>query len=110
MNNSCEETFGLINKKNLNLDKEDSAGTLGNTNIAKHLLDIKDNVEKEQAEKSQLSQVEFSQVDRWLIKPSLQLWSIILQDRQVARGLPQLVKNCYTLEVSDQAEPSRLVA
>jgi hypothetical protein len=62
MKNSCEETFSLINKNLLNLDKEDGTGTLGKINIAKHLLDIKKNVEKEQAEISQLSQVEFSQV------------------------------------------------
>jgi hypothetical protein len=85
MNNSCEETFDLINKNLLNLDKEDSAGTLGKINISKHMLDIKENVEKEQAEISQLSQVEFAQVDRWLIIPSLQLWSIIIEDRQVGR-------------------------
>ena len=39
--NSCEETFTLINKSLLYLDKEGSAGTLGKINIAKHLIDIK---------------------------------------------------------------------
>jgi hypothetical protein len=77
MRDSCEETFGLINKNLLDLDKESSVGTLGKINIAKHLLDIKENVEKEQVELSQVSQVDISQVDKWLIKPSLQLWSII---------------------------------
>jgi hypothetical protein len=53
--NSCEETLDLINKSLLEIDKEGSAGTLGKINIAKHLLDIKENVEKEQAEISQIS-------------------------------------------------------
>jgi hypothetical protein len=110
MKNSCEETFGLINKKLLNLDKEDSAGTLGKINIGKHQLDIKENVEKEKDEISQLSHVEFAQVDKWLIKPSLQLWSIITEDRQVGRRLPQLANNCYTFEAKNQAEPSKLIA
>jgi hypothetical protein len=39
--NSCEETFALINKSLLDIDKEGSAGTLEKINIAKHLLDIK---------------------------------------------------------------------
>jgi hypothetical protein len=77
MRDACEETFGLINKNLLDLDKKGSAGTLGKINIAKHLLDIKENVEKGQVELSQVSQVDISQVDKWLIKPSLQLWSII---------------------------------
>jgi hypothetical protein len=52
MRDACEETFGLINKNLLYLDKESSARTLGKIDIAKHLLDIKANVEKEQVELS----------------------------------------------------------
>jgi hypothetical protein len=42
--NSCEETFSLISKIFLDLDKERSVGMLGKINIAKHMLDIKENV------------------------------------------------------------------
>jgi hypothetical protein len=38
---SCEETFGLLNKNLLDLDKESSSGMLGKINIVKHWLDIK---------------------------------------------------------------------
>jgi hypothetical protein len=82
---SCEETFTLINKNLLDLDKEGSVGTLGKINIAKHLIDIKENEEKEQAEISQISQVDMVQVDKWLVQPSLQLRSIITEDRQVGK-------------------------
>jgi hypothetical protein len=100
----------LISKSLLDLDKESSAGTLGKINIAKHLLDIKENMEKEQVEISQISQVDMVQVDKWLVQPSLQLCSIITEDRQVGKRLPQLAKSCYTFEASNQAEPSRLIA
>jgi hypothetical protein len=108
--NFCEETFSLISKGLLDLDEESSAGTLGKINIAKHLLDIKENMEEQQVEISQISQVDMTQMDKWLVQPSLQLCSIIAEDRQVGKSLPQLAKNCYTLEASDQAEPSRLIA
>ena len=65
MRDACEETFILINKNLLDLDKEGSVGTLGKIDIAKHLLDIKENVEKGQVELSQVSQVDISQVDKW---------------------------------------------
>jgi hypothetical protein len=110
MRKSCEETFSLINKNLLDLDKESSVGTLGKIDIAKYLLDIKENVEKEQAEISQISQVDIVQVDKWLINPSLQLWSIMTEDRQVGKILPQFAKNCYTFKENNQAEPSRLIA
>jgi hypothetical protein len=41
---SCEEFFGSINKKLLELDREASTGTLGKINIAKHLVDIKESM------------------------------------------------------------------
>jgi hypothetical protein len=110
MRDACEETFGLINKKLLDLDKESSAGTLGKINIAKHLLDIKENGEKGKLELSQVSQVNIAQVDKWLIRPSFQFWSIITEDRQVGKILPQLAKDCYTFEVNSQAKPSKLIA
>jgi hypothetical protein len=107
---ACEEVFGLINKNLLDLDKESSSGTLGKIDIAKHLLDIRESVEREQVELSQISQVDMVQVDKWLIKPNLQLLSIITEDRQVGKRLPQLAKNCYTFEANNQTKPSKLIA
>jgi len=51
---SCEGYFCSLNKKLLGLDKEDSSGILGQIDIAKHLLDIKTNMEEAQAEISQI--------------------------------------------------------
>jgi hypothetical protein len=97
----------LISKSLLDLDKESSVGTLGKINIAKHLMDIKENMEKQQVEISQISQ---SIWPKWLVQPSLQLCSIIAENRQVEKGLPPLAKSCYTFEASEEAKPSRLIA
>jgi hypothetical protein len=59
---------------------------------------------------SQITQTDIVQVDKWLIKPSVHLYSIGAEDRQVEGKLPQLVKDCYTCEANNQAEPSRLIA
>jgi hypothetical protein len=72
----------------LDLDEESSVGTLGKINIAKHMLDIKENMEEQQVEISQISQVDMTQMDKWLVQPSLQLCSIIAEDRQVGKSLP----------------------
>jgi hypothetical protein len=92
---SCEEVFGLLNKELLGLDKEDSSGILGQIDIAKHQLDIKTNMEEAQAEISQIKQVDIAQIDRWLVKPNLQLQSIISEDRRIEERLPQLEKKLY---------------
>jgi hypothetical protein len=92
---SCEETFGLLIKKLLDLNKESSSGMLVKINIAKHLLDIKENVERDQVDLSQIRQIEISQINKWLIKPNLQLSSIIIVDGQIGERLPKLEKKCY---------------
>jgi len=106
---SCEETFGLLNKKLLDLDKESSSGKLGKINIAKHFLDIKENVERDQVELSQIRQVDITQIDKWLIKPNLPLSSIIIIDGKIGERLPQLENKCYIFEANDQTEPSKLI-
>jgi hypothetical protein len=50
------------------------------------------------------------QVDKWLIKPSVQLCSISAEDRQVEGKLPQLVKDYYTFEENNQTDSCRLIA
>ena len=106
---SCEETFGLLNKKLLDLDKESISQTLGKTNIDKHLLDIKENVERDQFDLSQIRQIDIAQIYKWLIKPNLQLSFIIIVDGQIGERLPQLEKKCYIFEENDQTEPSKLI-
>ena len=73
---SCEETFGFIDGSLLGLNSENNIETLGQINIAKHLLNIKENEERELAEISQITQMDIIQVDKWLIKPSVQLYAV----------------------------------
>jgi hypothetical protein len=78
---SCEEAFHSPKKESLGIDKYDSSGVLGQIDITKHQLEIKTNMEEAQAEISQIKQVDIIQINRWLVKPSLQLQSIVLEDR-----------------------------
>ena len=93
----------------MDLDSEKSTEALGQINIAKHLLNIKENEERDMDEISQITQMDIIQVDKWLIKPSVHLRSISTEDRQVEGKLPQLVKDYYTFEENNQTEPSRLI-
>jgi hypothetical protein len=51
----CEETFGLLNGMWLGYDGESSIEILGQINITKYLLNIKENDERELAEISQIT-------------------------------------------------------
>jgi hypothetical protein len=107
---SCEETFSFLDGSWLGPDGERNTGILGQINTAEHLLNIKENEERELAEISQIAQTDIVQIDKWLIKPSVQLCSISAKDQQVEGKLPKLVKDCYTFEANNQAEPSKLIS
>lgn len=105
----CEEVFHLLNKESLGLGKDDSSEILGQINIVKHQLDIKESLEEAQTEISQLTQVGITQIDRWLVKTNLQLQSMISEDKMIEDRVPQLQKKLYLLKAKDVTEPSRLV-
>jgi hypothetical protein len=94
----------------LDLDSENNTETLGQINIAKHLLNIKENEERELTEISQITQMDIIQVDKWLIKPSVHLCSISAKDQQVEGKFPQLVKDYYIFDANNQTKPSRFIA
>jgi hypothetical protein len=48
-----------------------------------------------QAEISQIKHIDIIQTDRWLVRPSLQLQSIVSEDRRMEEILPQLEKKLY---------------
>jgi hypothetical protein len=73
---ACEEAFHSLNKESLGLRKYDHSEVLGQVDIAKHQLNIKTNLEEAQAEISHLKQIDITQIDRWLVRPNLQLQSM----------------------------------
>jgi hypothetical protein len=66
-------------------------------------------MEEAQAEILQLKQIDITQINRWLVKPSLQLQSITSKDRKMEDRLPHLERKLYIFEANDLTEPSRLV-
>jgi hypothetical protein len=107
---SCEEAFGSIDGNLLGIDSESNAETLSQMNMEKLSLDINEKEERDSAEVSQVTLADIVQIDKWIIKPSVQLCAIDTLDRQMEERLPQLVRDCYVFEANCQAEPSRLIS
>jgi len=93
----------------LYLDSENNTETLSQINIAKHLLNINENEQRELAEILQITQTDIVQIDKWLIKLSVHLCSTSAEDQQVEGKLPQLMKDYYTFEANNQTKHSRLI-
>jgi hypothetical protein len=73
---SCEEAFHSLDKESLGLEKDNISEVLGQVDIEKNQLNLKTNMEEARAEILQLKQIDITQINKWIVNPSLQLHSI----------------------------------
>jgi hypothetical protein len=108
--NSLEEAFNSIDGELLGIDSGGNAEALMQMNVEQISLDLKDKEERDSADISQMNMVDIVQVDKYMIKPSAQLSALDIIDSQMEDKLQQLARECYFVEASCQAEPSRLIS
>ena len=90
VNDDYEETFNLLGKGSLGIGKDDCPGLLGQTNIVRHQLKLKENLNEIQIEISQLKEIDVTQIDRWMVKPNLKLQSAKFFDKVIEDRLPKI--------------------
>jgi hypothetical protein len=108
--NSLEEAFSSIDGDLLGIDSGGNAETLIQMNVEKISLDLKEKEERDSADISQMTMVDMVQVDKCMIKPTMQLCAINIIDGQMEDRLQQLARECYFFEASCQAEPLWLIS
>jgi hypothetical protein len=106
---ACEEAFHSFNKGSLGLEKDNISEVLGQVDISNNQLNVKTNMEEARDEILQLKHIDITQINRWLVSPSLQLQSTYSKYMRMEDRLPHLENNLYTFEANDTTEPSRLV-
>jgi hypothetical protein len=85
---SFKEAFVSIDGNMLGIDSEGSVETLSQMNIAKISLDINKKEERDSTEISQVTMADIVQIDKCMIKLSVQLRAIDIIDRQMEERLP----------------------
>ena len=85
---SFEDAFGSIDGNLLRIDSEGNAEALSQMNIAKISLDLNEKEERDLAKISQVTTADIVQIDKCMIKPSVQLCTIDIIDRQMEERLP----------------------
>jgi hypothetical protein len=108
--NSLEEAFNSLDGELLGMDNGGDAEALMQMNVEQISLDLKEKDERDSTDISQIDMVDMAQIDKHMIKPSVQLSALDIIDAQMEDKLQQLTQECYFVEASCQAEPSRLVS
>jgi hypothetical protein len=106
---ACEEACSSLDNESLGMEVDSISEALGKIDIAKHQLTSKTSMEEARAEIQQLKQVDLTQINKWIVNPSLRLQSITLEARRMEDRLPHIENKLYTFEANNTTEPSRLV-
>jgi hypothetical protein len=106
----CEEVFDLLDKRSLNIGRDNCTGLLGQINIVRHQLNFKENLSEIQMEISQLREMDVTLIDRLLVKPNLKLQSIKFADKGIEDRLPKIQRKVYLFEAKDLPEPPKTFA
>jgi hypothetical protein len=88
--NSLEEAFSSIDGDLIGIDSGGNAKTLMQMNVENISLDLKEKEERDSIDISQMTMVDIVQVDKCMIKPSVQLCAIDIIDGQMEDRLQQL--------------------
>jgi hypothetical protein len=107
---SLEEAFSSIDGNLLGIDSGGNVEALIQMNMAKISLDLNEKEERDLADISQVTMADIVQIDKCMIKPSVQLYAIDIIDRQMEDRLSQLARDCYSFEANYQEELSRLIS
>jgi hypothetical protein len=100
----CEEVFDQLDTKTLGIGKGDFPGILGQINVLRYQLHIKESWNEADLEISQLKQLDITQMDKWLIKPNLQFQSTKFEKGKIEDRLPQIQRKLYVFESKDTIE------
>jgi arginine decarboxylase-like protein len=93
--NSLEEAFISIDGDLLGIDSRGNAEALMQMIMEKILLDLKEKEERDSTEISQVTMVDIVQINKCMIRPSVQLCTIDIIDGQMEDRLSELAQECY---------------
>jgi hypothetical protein len=102
----CEEAFNRLDTKTLGIGKGDCPRLLGQINVVRHQMHIKEGWDEAHLEISQLKQLDITQIDKWLIKPNLRLQWMKCEKEKIEDRLSKIQRKMYVFEAKDAIETS----
>jgi hypothetical protein len=109
VNDDCQGIFDLLEKASLNIGKNDCPGLLGEINIVKHQLRFKEELEEMQVEIPKIKVINVTEIDKWIVMPSLKLQTIKFTRKIIEDRLPELQRKFFLFEAKDIPEAPRVL-
>jgi hypothetical protein len=104
-----QEELSSLDKRLIDFEGSNIAEALGKIDIEMNQQNSIKRKEETLATIQKMSQIDLLKIDKWLVKPILQLQATTQEVKRIQERLPQVERKLYTFEVNETIEPSRLV-
>jgi hypothetical protein len=76
VNEDCQGIFNLLERDSLNIGTDDCSGLLGEINISKHQLRLKEELEKMKTEIAKIKLINITKINKWMVTSNLKLKTV----------------------------------
>jgi hypothetical protein len=106
----CQKIFDSIEKDSVQTGTDDFSESLGEININRHQLKIKEELEEKKAEISNIKAVNISEIEKWMMTSSTKQEKVKFTEKTIGNQLPDLQRIFFSFEANEVPEaPKALV-
>jgi hypothetical protein len=109
VNEDCQGIFDLFERDSLNIGTDDCSGLLGEINIAKHQLRLKEELEKMKTEIAKIKLINITDINKWMVTSNLKLKTVKFTERMIESWLPELQKRFFSFEANEIPNAPRII-
>jgi hypothetical protein len=109
VNEDCQGVFDLLERDSLNIGTDDCSGILGEINIAKHQLRLKEELEKMKKEIAKIKIINIIEINKWMVTSHLKLKTVKFIERMIESRLPELQRRFFSFEENEIPDAHRIL-
>jgi hypothetical protein len=109
VNEDCQGIFNLFEKDSLNIGTDGCSGLLGEVNIVRHQLKLREELKEKKAEISNIKLVNITKINKWMVTSSLRLKNVKFTEKTIESRLPDLQRIFFSFEANEIPETPRIL-
>jgi hypothetical protein len=109
VNEDCQKIFDSIEKDSVQIGTDGFSESLGEININRHQLKIKEELEEKKAEISNIKAVNISEIEKWMMASSSKLEKVKFTEKTIGNQLPGLQRSFFSFEANEVPEAPKVL-
>jgi hypothetical protein len=109
VNEDCQKIFDVIEKDSVHIGTDGFSELLGEININRYQLKIKEELEEKKAEISNIKVVNIAEIEKWMMASSSKLEKVKFTEKTIGSQLPGLQRSFFSFEANEVPEAPKVL-